>query len=135
MPLLKRYMKLVLRFIFLLHFLSSIPISLESVSGNYTVSSMMFDVNGHFVFTSLDRFEFYGLAGLDILCYHKTINTPLKICQCLKELIMHSGLNIGAGSYMKITEIFMLATFMVKVKYIFSHYDQFMVNAGILINH
>ena len=27
---------------------------------------MMFDINGHYVFNSLDRFEFYGLAGLNI---------------------------------------------------------------------
>ena len=28
-----------------------------------TVNTMMFDINGHYVFNSLDQFEFYGLAG------------------------------------------------------------------------
>ncbi|MBP7731054.1 MAG: hypothetical protein KA114_05405 [Bacteroidales bacterium] len=30
------------------------------------VSALMFDINGHYVFKSLDRFDFFGLTGLDI---------------------------------------------------------------------
>ena len=39
----------------------------EDANAKTVVSSMMFDINGHYVFRSYDRFEFYGLTGLDIL--------------------------------------------------------------------
>ena len=46
-------------------------ITKSSQAGGYefktTVSEMMFDINGHYVFNSLDKFEFYGLAGFE---YH-----------------------------------------------------------------
>src|SRR4030043_2448821 len=32
-----------------------------------TVNTLMFDINGHYVFNSLDKFEFYGLAGINVL--------------------------------------------------------------------
>lgn len=97
-----------------------------------TVSELMFDLNGHYVFNSLDKFEFYGLAGLNITFekirfldkfpggqskWGSSINAP--------------GLNVGAGTYMKITEQLDLFA---EVKYIVSKYDQFMLNAGILLN-
>jgi hypothetical protein len=41
------------------------------------------------------------------------------------------GLNLGLGTYMKITEQLDL---FVEAKYILSKYDQFMLNAGVLIN-
>jgi opacity protein-like surface antigen len=90
------------------------------------VSSMMFDINGHYVFNSLDKFEFYGLAGLNVtLAKIKWLDTTSS------DSDNALGLNIGAGTYMKITEQFDLYG---EVKYILSKYDQLMVNAGILIN-
>jgi opacity protein-like surface antigen len=93
---------------------------------NTRVSAMMFDLNGHYVFNSLDRFEFYGLAGLNI--------TFAKI----KWIGITStgtdnavGLNLGAGTYMKMTEQLDL---LVEAKYIVSKYDQFMLNVGVLLN-
>lgn len=90
------------------------------------LSAMMFDLNGHYVFNSLDKFEFYGLAGLNI--------TFAKI-KWLGSTQSGSdntiGLNLGAGTYMKITEQFDLYG---EVKYIVSKYDQIMVNVGILVN-
>jgi opacity protein-like surface antigen len=90
------------------------------------VSTMMFDLNGHYVFNSLDRFEFYALAGLDITFAH------------MKWLVDNSGysdnafgLNLGAGTYIKLTDQFDLAC---EAKYLLSKYDQFMVNVGVLIN-
>jgi hypothetical protein len=93
------------------------------------VSSMMFDVNGHYVFNSLDKFEFYFLAGLDILFAKKkeTFESAAKFTERDNAL----GLNLGAGAYMKITEQFDIFG---EAKYIFSKYDQFMLNAGILLN-
>jgi hypothetical protein len=94
-----------------------------------TVSSMMFDINGHYVFNSLDRFEFYGLTGLDILLAkkknsHEGLPTDTESDNAL-------GLNLGAGTYMKITEQFDIYG---EIKYIISKYDQLMVNVGVLIN-
>lgn len=90
------------------------------------ISSMMLDVNEHYVFNSLDRFEFYGLAGINI--------TFVKI-KWLGTVSSGSdnaiGLNLGAGTYVKITEKF---DFCGEVKYIVSKYGQFMANAAVLIN-
>ncbi len=90
------------------------------------VSAMMFDINGHYVFNSLDRFEFYGLAGLNItLTKIKWLGTESG------DSDNALGLNIGAGTYMKLTNQFDLTG---EVKYIISKYDQLMVNVGILVN-
>ena len=86
---------------------------------------MMFDLNGHFVFNSLDRFEFYGLAGVDILF------TSRKETFNGKEHDNALGANLGVGSYIKATKQ-MLG--FVEAKYLVSRYGQFMVNAGVLIN-
>jgi hypothetical protein len=101
----------------------------------YTVSSMMFDINGHYVFNSLDRFELYGLAGLDVLLAWKKQVTKITGSVTSKTKVKESdnaiGLNIGAGTYLKITEQIDL---FIEAKYIVSKYDQFMFNAGVLIN-
>jgi outer membrane immunogenic protein len=90
------------------------------------VSTMMFDLNGHYVFNSLDRFEFYGLGGLDITFARlKWLNTSSSGSDNA------IGLNIGAGTYMKFTEQFDLFG---EIKYIISKYNQLVVNVGVLIN-
>ena len=43
------------------------PHTTKSDNEKRVVSSMMFDINGHYVFNSTSRLDFYGLAGLDIL--------------------------------------------------------------------
>lgn len=93
------------------------------------VSSMMFDLNGHYVFNSLDRFEFYGLAGIDLLLAWKKdsyIGSPSS-----RESDNALGLNIGAGTYLKMTEQLDLYG---EVKYIVNKYGQLMVNVGVLLN-
>jgi hypothetical protein len=110
---------------------------------NYNISAMMFDFNGHYVVNSLDRFEFYGLAGIDILVawkkevYKTTGTTP--ISETIREHDNALGFNIGAGSYMKITEqidLYAEAKYVIygKGKMFFSNYNQFMFNTGVLIN-
>ena len=90
------------------------------------VSSMMFDLNGHYVFNSLDRFEFYGLAGLDVTF------TKLRWLGTSSSGSDNAlGLNLGAGTYMKLTDQMNLFA---EGKYIFSKYNQLMLNAGILLN-
>jgi outer membrane immunogenic protein len=100
--------------------------SLQTFSEKTRVSSMMFDFNGHYVFNSLDKFEFYGLAGLNItFAKIKWIGTTSK------DSDNAFGLNLGAGTYMKMTEQFDLYG---EIKYILGKYDQLMVNVGILVN-
>jgi hypothetical protein len=106
-----------------------IPHVYNDVSSKYTVNTMMFDINGHYVFNSLDQFEFYGLAGLDILVTWKKEKDQ---DQVNKEKDNALGLNIGVGTYMKITESFDIYA---EGKYLFNNkYSQFMFNAGILFN-
>jgi len=94
--------------------------------GKTRVSEMMFDLNGHYVFNSLDKFEFYGLAGLNVtLAKLKWLGTSSSGSDNAL------GLNIGAGTYMKMTEKLDLYG---EVKYIVSKYDQLMINVGVLFN-
>jgi hypothetical protein len=95
-----------------------------------TVSSMMFDINGHYVFNSLKQFEFYGLAGLDVLLAKK--KDVYEFSGTFKESDNALGLNLGVGTYMKITETFDIYG---EAKYLYNgKYNQFMFNAGILLN-
>jgi len=101
----------------------------DAGGSKYTVSTMMFDINGHYIFNSLDRFEFYGLAGLDFLFTWKKEKVQ---DQTYKEKDNALGLNLGVGTYMKITESFDIYA---EGKYLFNNkYNQFILNAGILFN-
>jgi opacity protein-like surface antigen len=95
-----------------------------------TVSTMMFDINGQYILNTLDRFEFYGLAGLDILLANKkeVYSSPESTN---RETDNALGLNLGVGTFMKITEQISLYG---EAKYIVSKYHQFLLNAGVLIN-
>ena len=94
-----------------------------------TVNTMMFDINGHYVFNSLDKMEFYALAGLDIMLAFK--RDKYVGSEAYKESDNAFGLNVGAGTYFKLTEQFDIYA---EAKYLLSKYDQFMLNAGVLIN-
>jgi len=96
------------------------------------VSSIMFDINGHYLFNSQDKLEFYGLAGLDFLISWKklTFENNIVSSPTITEMDNAMGLNLGAGTYMKISGQFDIYG---EVKYILSKYDQFMLNVGILI--
>jgi hypothetical protein len=120
-----------------LHISPSITFFIPHVYKEYeekvTVNTMMFDINGHYVFNSLDRFEFYGLAGIDIMLAWKRTKYPG--IDTYKESDNGFGLNFGVGSYMKMTEQFDIYA---EAKYLLSigttKYSQFMLNAGVLIN-
>jgi len=100
-----------------------------------TVTTLMIDLNGHYVFNSLDKFEFYGLAGPDFIFAWKkdvlTITGTAPSTQTTKESDTAIGLNLGAGTYFKLTEQLDLN---IEAKYLVSRYHQFMINAGVLIN-
>jgi len=105
-----------------------IPHVYKEFESKYTVNTLMFDINGHYVFNSLDKFEFYGLAGLDVLLAWKREKYADEV---FKESDNALGLNLGVGSYMKMSEQFDLYF---EAKYILGKYDQFMLNVGALIN-
>lgn len=95
-----------------------------------SVSSMMFDVNAHYVFNSLDKYEFYGIGGLDILLAKK--KETYEGSPTFKESDNALGLNLGVGTYMKITETMDIYG---EAKYVFNNkYNQFMLNVGVLLN-
>ena len=105
-----------------------IPHTFKYMDEKTVVNTFMVDLNGHYVFNSLDQFEFYALAGVDIMLAWKKDKYP--------SITYHEsdnalGLNLGVGTYMKLTEQFDLS---LEAKYLISKYSQFMVNAGILIN-
>lgn len=101
----------------------------EDGTGKAAVTTMMIDLNGHYIFNSLKRFQFYGIGGLDFLFAWKTdkwTGSPTE-----KEKINSLGLNAGVGSTMNLTD--QLDLFL-EAKFIVSKYLQFMANAGILLN-
>ena len=101
----------------------------KEMDSKYTVNTMMIDINGHYVFNSLDKFEFYGLAGLDILLAWKK---EKYLEQVYKEKDNALGLNIGLGTYMKMKEMLDIYA---EGKYLWNNkYNQFMLNAGVLFN-
>jgi hypothetical protein len=101
----------------------------KNLNQKTTISTIMFDINVHYTFNALDKFEFYGLAGPDLLLAWKITRYTGSPSQ--KEKDYSLGLNVGAGSIIKLTNIFDLYA---EAKYLISKYPQFMVNAGILIN-
>lgn len=105
-----------------------VPHVYKDINDKTTVNTFMVDLNGHYVFNSLDQFEFYGLAGLDVMLGWKKDKYP---GMTYHESDNALGLNLGVGTYMKLTEQFDLS---IEAKYLLSKYGQFMLNAGILIN-
>jgi hypothetical protein len=107
-----------------------------------TIWTMLFDFDVHYIFNSLEKFEFYGVAGPNLLVTWKKdkysgaapnpiTGQPTGTEVTYREKDVAMGLNLGAGSYMKLTDQFDLY---LEAKYLVSKYHQFMLNAGILIN-
>lgn len=95
-----------------------------------TVFSMMFDCDFHYVFNYLDRFEFYGLAGPDLLIAWK--KDIYEGSATIKEKSSAWGLNLGAGTSVKITKQLYLYG---EAKYVFNNkYDQFLLNLGVYLD-
>lgn len=97
------------------------------------ISAFLFDIDAHYVFNSLDQFEFYGLGGLNITVLKSKWKYDFPSADLDPDASTESalGLNIGAGSYMKMTEQLDLFA---EVKYILSGRSQFIVTAGVLLN-
>lgn len=94
------------------------------------ISSLMFDIDGHYIINAPNSFEFYGIAGFNILFAGNKYSS--EGIPAYKESDNALGLNIGAGTYIKITEKFSIYG---EAKYVFNNrYNQLMLNAGILLN-
>ena len=103
-------------------------------SDKLSIMAYSLDINGHYVFNSLDRFEFYGLAGLNFLLLgRKSVYESIDLPEPLKNKESDNalGLNIGAGTYIKVRETFDL---FVELKGIVSSQFQFVASGGILMN-
>jgi opacity protein-like surface antigen len=97
-----------------------------------SLSAFLFDINAHYVFNSLDRFEFYGLSGVNVTLLRMRFKDSFPDGnQASTSSESAIGLNLGAGTYMKMTE--QLDVF-AELKYILSKRDQFMLTAGVLLN-
>ncbi len=72
------------------------------------ISGYSLDVDGHYVFNSLDKYEIYGLAGLNILYVrNKFIYGGMDIPET-KVVTDYTdlGINLGAGAYWKVKDEF-----------------------------
>lgn len=94
------------------------------------VSSTMFDINGHYILNPSGKLEFYGLAGIDILFTSDKFSSGGSPSNKVTDNAL--GLNLGIGTCIRISEKLALYG---EAKYIFNNkYNQFMVNAGALLN-
>lgn len=120
-----------------LHISPSFNIFMPGVTDNFEerrlISAFLFDIDAHYVFNSLDRFEFYGLGGLNITVLRNKSKYDFPVSDFDPGASTESalGLNIGVGSYMKMAE--QLDVF-AEVKYIVSGRSQFILTAGVLLN-
>ncbi|MDX9697507.1 MAG: outer membrane beta-barrel protein [Bacteroidales bacterium] len=100
---------------------------IPSTPVNTTYSRWAIDIDGHYKFYSMEKFDFYALAGINITSYtekwddflgdvHKTSGTK-------------PGLNAGAGAIYKFTDN--LKGFG-EFKYIMGRYDQAEITFGVL---
>jgi len=97
-----------------------------------SVSALMFDINGHYIFKSSEYFDFYGIAGLDILiARRKYVSTILNAEQKTVVTDNTPGLNLGAGTLIRING---KVNLFAEIKYLLSKYDQLVVNGGFLLN-
>jgi hypothetical protein len=96
------------------------------------VSAFSVDMDGHYVFNYLDRFEFYALGGFNIklvrMKYKYEFPGASDVSTSSNTML---GFNIGGGSYIKIKEEFD-AYF--EVKAVVAKQLQAVISAGILLN-
>jgi len=95
-----------------------------------SVSGIMFDLNGHYIINSFVPLEFYGLAGLNInYAMFKRVSTSDQTSDTFKQSDNAIGLNIGAGTYVRLGDNLDIC---LEMKYIISKYTQIVLDAGIL---
>ncbi|MCF8223678.1 MAG: porin family protein [Bacteroidales bacterium] len=96
------------------------------------VSAFSLDLDAHYVFNALDRWEFYGLAGLNILYARMKYKIDFEnFAETTITTNNSLGLNLGAGSYFRLKDEFDL---FFEVKAIIASQVRFAGTAGILLN-
>lgn len=108
-------------------------VELNGFSDKTTISSVYFNIDGHYVFNYLDKMELYGLGGMNVTLAkikneYSYIGEPGTEYGSSDNSI---GLNIGAGAYFKVLE---QGDIFAEVKYVLGKYDQLMIRGGILLN-
>lgn len=98
-----------------------------------TTWGLSFDLDGHYVFNSLDKMELYGLAGLNILYAKRKFieEYPGNPDYVDKSSNTELGLNLGAGAYWKVKDEFDL---FMEAKVILAKQIQAVVSVGIFLN-
>lgn len=108
---------------------------IDNYTEKQTISGMALDIDGHYVFNSLDKMELYGLAGVNILfARNKYKNIDEQTGDVLYEDGSNNtalGLNIGIGGYLKVKDEFDL---FFELKGIISSQIQVVGTFGILMN-
>ncbi|HKL67877.1 MAG TPA: outer membrane beta-barrel protein [Bacteroidales bacterium] len=102
-------------------------------SSKRVISAFSLDLDGHYVFNSLDRFEFYGLAGANILWVKMKTKEefPGSDSMTFSGNNTSLGLNLGVGSYFRLKDEFDL---FFELKAIIASQVRFAGTAGILLN-
>ena len=96
------------------------------------ISAFSLDIDAHYVFNSLDRFELYGLAGVNILyCRMKYKYEFVGASDVVTSNDNGLGINIGAGTYFKLKDELDLY---MELKAILGRQIQGVISAGILLN-
>lgn len=98
-----------------------------------TMNGISLDVDGHYVFNSLDKFEFYGLAGINILYARRSYVEKENGTTLFSDASSNTalGLNLGAGAYWMVKDEFDL---FFEAKVIVASQIQIVGTAGILLN-
>ncbi|HCC71337.1 MAG TPA: hypothetical protein DEQ09_09340 [Bacteroidales bacterium] len=122
------------------HIKSSINVFIPNISKleniDYTdkrvISAFSLDIDGHYVFNYLDRFEFYGLAGLNIMMVRMRYKNDYPgISDDIRSSDSAMGLNIGAGTYVKLKDDLDLY---LELKALLGKQVQGVITAGIMLN-
>lgn len=96
------------------------------------VNAFSLDLDAHYVFNYLDRFEIYGLAGLNMLfARRRTEYDSPNFNNTSRDSNTSAGLNLGVGSYMKVAEQLDLYG---EVKCIVASQIQIAATLGLLLN-
>ncbi len=96
------------------------------------VSAFSLDVDAHYVFNYLDRFELYGLAGLNVLYVRMKYKYEYEEFSEVSSSGNNAlGLNLGAGTYIKLKDELDM---FVELKAILGKQIQGVLTAGVLLN-
>lgn len=98
-----------------------------------SVIGFSLDVDAHYVFNSLDKFELYGLGGINILYAHRKITEEFGGQVNFSDTGNDNalGLNLGAGAYWMVKDEFDL---FFEAKLIVASQVQLVGTFGILLN-